>query len=193
MNEEEPPPSPPAGGSFSESEGERMLRFRQIGSANVSVPEPVPPGNGASASKMRVATVEPLKVCQIDHCSIWWVELHNPSYFYGYSSRGKKLAEWEPETQVHCTAWSNIIYYPELEAEPWEEGDGCDFHGKLSAEEGEGRHMTAYGRFVVKAGVTLPDLSVFVFTERPALQIWVWPNGYQQRIVKTWETGVLEA
>jgi hypothetical protein len=53
--------------------------------------------------------------------------------------------------------------------------------------------MTAYGRFVVKAGVTLPDLSVFVFTERPALQIWVWPNGYQQRIVKTWETGVLEA
>jgi DNA-binding beta-propeller fold protein YncE len=184
-----PPPPPPAAKYFSQAEGERMLRLRHLEST-VPAPEAVaPPPGAAVASSVKVKTVKPYQVCQVDHCSIWWVEIKNPSYYYAKSRRGVLAAEWEGNTQVHCKSWYNFIYIPELE----DEVNTCGFVGPNYVQSGEGKHLTIYGRYTVKAGIFLADLDVYVLSETPALQIWVWPNGFQEQKVKHWDSGISEA
>jgi hypothetical protein len=74
---------------------------------------------------------------------------------------------------------------------PVVEEDGCGFTGPSKPYKGEDRHLTIYGRWTVSA-FAISDLVQEVFTKYPALQIWVWPNGYQQPIVKEWDPGVAE-
>lgn len=57
------------------------MKEKLIGPELVSVPEPPPPG-AATASSLAVKTVHPMKVCG-EKCKYWWIELKNPSYFYG--------------------------------------------------------------------------------------------------------------
>lgn len=125
-------------------------------------------------------TVRPIKTCG-NHCSIWHVEVKNPSYFVWHNG-SVWSAWWEGGTQVHCVHWSNPIYFPEVD----DEGNGCGFVGQTGVQTGEHKHLTAWGRFTVNViGVTLFGDQVSK-TRRPALQIWVWPNGAQQQVFRTW-------
>jgi sugar lactone lactonase YvrE len=186
---------PPPAHYFTEAEGNRMLSFRAL-TQTIPAPEAVPEGAGV-ATASRVArgrgglpamAVRPYRICQIDHCGIWWVELRNPAFEYGINGEGQKVSGWEPGTGVIAENYWNGIYSPELE-------DETNGEGKVGPEfviAKEGRHLTAWGRFTVKAGVFLWDGSIFVASSHPALQIWVWPNGWQENHVKQWDAGIAE-
>jgi sugar lactone lactonase YvrE len=181
---EEAAPPPPSGNAFTPSEAQEMMKS---GAVEEIVPAPAPPsGGGATASSVEVKTVKPLKVCQTDHCSIWHVELKNPSYFYKLNSNNRLTAWWEPGTQVHSSWYYPWYYAPELNVE----GNGCGFVGPGQVWQGEHKHLTIWGRYTISATAFLPDGGGFTETNHLALQIWVWPNGYQQRIVKHWTPNV---
>lgn len=172
------PPPPPGG--FSVSEAEHVI---MAGAVDEIIPAPAPSGGGgASASSVEVKTVKPLKVCQSDSCNTWRVELKNPSYFYKINSNNHLTAWWEPGTQVH-TSWYYPWYYaPELSVD----GNGCGFVGPGQVWSGEHKHLTIWGRFTIEATGFTPGGDTVTRTNYLALQIWVWPNGYQQRVVKHW-------
>jgi hypothetical protein len=47
-----------------------------------------------------------------------------------------------------------------------------------------------WGRYTITATSFLPDGSTFDSVNYLALQIWVWPNGYQQRVTKHWSPAI---
>ncbi|MGA7304304.1 MAG: hypothetical protein WBW88_05495 [Rhodothermales bacterium] len=182
---EEAPP-PPSSGYFSVSEAENMLK---TGVVQEIIPAPEPPSGGeATASGAQVKTVKPFKVCQRDHCSIWHVELKNPSYFYKRNSNNHLTAWWEPETQVHSSWYYPWYYAPELSVD----GNGCGRTGPDQVWSGQHKHLTAWGRYTISATGITPGGDTVTETEHLALQIWVWPNGYQQREQRQWTPGVEE-
>jgi hypothetical protein len=150
------------------------------------IPAPAPSccSGGASASSAQVKTVKPFKVCQSSHCSIWHVELKNPSYFYKLNSNKRLTAWWEPGTQVH----SSWYYAPELNVE----GYGCGFVGPEQVWAGEHKHLTIWGRYLISATGVTAFGDVITEEHHLALQIWVWPNGYQQRVEKHWTPAIEE-
>lgn len=181
---EEPAPPPPPSGRFTVAEAQKMMK---AGTFDEIVPAPAPAGGGgASASSVEVKTVKPFKVCQEDHCSIWHIELKNPSYFYKRNSNNRMTAWWESGTQVHSSWYYPWYYAPELNVE----GNGCGLVGPGQVWEGEHKHLTAWGRYTITATGVTPGGDVVSETNHLALQIWVWPNGYQQRELKHWTPGV---
>jgi hypothetical protein len=173
-----PPPTPP----LTRAQAEGLTQFRLAPLAGVTPPPPQPPPGTATASSLRTFTVKENYTCQIDHCAIFKLYLRNPSYERGYN-----WVRWEPGTQVHC-GWSQNPLYS---LTPVVEENGCGFASPSKPYKGEDKHMTIYGRWSVSA-FAISDLVQEVFTKYPALQIWVWPNGYQQPIVKEWNPGVEE-
>ena len=91
-------------------------------------------------------------------------------------------AWWESGTQVHSSWYYSAAYIPELEVA----GDGCGFVGPGQVWEGEHKHLNIWGRYTITAHGVSPYGDVVTETNRLALQIWVWPNGYQQRVAKHW-------
>lgn len=181
--EELPAPPPPASGHFSLQEVEHLLEDRPRGKSSVQVPEPPPPG-AATASSLRVETVKPFKDCNSESCNIWLAEVSNPSYYYGRDSHSHKtFAEWEFGTQVH-----DRTYYPWYNAESVSvESNGC---GKIGAElvlGGEGNHLTAWARFTVHGTGVSPTGDSLTRDNYLALQIWVWPNGEQVKVITHWD------
>jgi hypothetical protein len=130
--------------------------------------------------------VKPFKVCQQYHCSIWHVELKNPSYFYKLNSTNHLTSWWEPGTQVHSSWYYPWYYAPELNVE----GNGCGFVGPGRVWSGEHKHLTTWGRYTISATGFTPEGGSITETNHLALQIWVWPNGYQQREVRHWTPDV---
>jgi hypothetical protein len=116
-------------------------------------------------------------------CSYWWVELHNASYHYKRTEGGLLTAYWQGGTQVHSNWWSNSIYWPELESQGW----GCGFTGPEQVWSGQHEHLTIWGRYKIIATAFTIDGDTLDFTNKVGLQIWVWPNGYQQRVETHWE------
>jgi len=173
--------SPLPGGHLSPAAAEEMLLSRAVGSEVIEVPAAEGGGGGASASSTRyVETVRPFKVCQVDHCGIWWVEIRNPSYFYG--RHGNRWAKWEAGTQVHSEWWWQWFYSLSLSIE----GEQPGFAGQNYVEEGEHKHLTAWSRYIIKAYGYLPSGDVLNFDEHLGLQIWVWPNGEQVHKITHW-------
>ena len=80
-------------------------------------------------------------------------------------------------------AWYPPYYWPELDAESCETG----FVGPGTVRAGEHKHLTIWGRFRITARAFVYTGDVFDFVNREALQIWVWPNGFQQRVSGHWE------
>jgi hypothetical protein len=67
------------------------------------------------------------------------------------------------------------------------QGYGVGFVGPNQVWSGQHEHLTAWARFKITAIAFLYDGDYLDFTNRSALQIWVWPNGFQQRIKKHWD------
>jgi sugar lactone lactonase YvrE len=179
--EAEGPVPPPPASPLSRTQAERLTQFRQTPLSGVE-PAPMPPPGSATASDLRKFTVKENYTCQIDHCAIYKVYLRNPSYERGYN-----WVRWEPGTEVHCGGSQSPLYV----AIAIVNQEGCGFTGPSKPYKEEDQHLTIYGRWSVSA-LAVSDLVQEVFTNYPALQIWVWPNGYQQPIVKHWSPGVQE-
>lgn len=181
---EEAAPPPPASGAFSESEAQRVLKsgsFQEI----IPAPEPSGAGGGATASRTPEKTVKRFEVCEIDHCSIWHVELWGATYNYKHVGEGahqRWTSWWQEGTEIRSHWYWNGIYSPELEVNGW----GCGFTGPGYVWSGDHEHLTAWGRYAIHTITFTPNGDTFEQTRYLALQIWVWPNGYQQRVEKEW-------
>lgn len=168
--ESSPPPAPQP--PLTPGQGERMVREAVERSSNVAAP-PYPPSGGATASKVRVFTVEEQHVCQIDHCAIWRVYIRNPSYFRGYD-----WVEWENNTQVHCGWSQHWAYSAVVQVHP----EGCDFAGPWKVYKGQGKHLTIWSRFKIVAPVATEWIE-FDEVNRLSLKVLIWPNGFQEKVV----------
>ncbi|HWC49103.1 MAG TPA: NHL repeat-containing protein [Solirubrobacterales bacterium] len=185
------PPPPPPSGKFSEVEAAKVIASGPV--AEEIIPAPEPPSGTASASSVPEKTVKPFRLCAKSTCNYWHVELHNPSYFYQHQSGNHWASWWESGTEVHSDWWSNPIYWPELEVQGW----GCGVTGPLLVYAGEHKHLTAWARYKIVATAFTPEGDTGEKVNDQGLQIWVWPNGDQQRVktqfdetVEAYETAI---
>jgi hypothetical protein len=175
-------PPPPASGRFTEIEAEQIISSRLVGEEVIPAPEPA--GGEATASTVPEKVVQPYKRCsKLGGCKWWWVELRNPSYHYKKTQKGLATAYWQDGTQVHGESWRPAYYYPELEVHLC--GAGTTQPDQVFA--GDHQHLTAWLRSKITANAFTYDGDVFDFDNFMAMQIWVWPNGYQQRWNGHWE------
>jgi len=179
---EEPTPPPPASGYFTEAEAKSVIASKAKGDEIIPAPDP-PASGGASASTVPEKVVTPYKRCSSLGCGVWWVELKNPSYHYKRNENGLAVAYWQGGTVVMSEAWYPGYYWPELNAESC----GAGFVGPLLVRAGEHKHLTIWGRFRITATAFVYTGDTLDFVNREALQIWVWPNGFQQRVNGHWE------
>jgi sugar lactone lactonase YvrE len=180
---EAPAPPPPASGYFSEAEALRVIARSAVEEEIIPAPASVALGNGASASGIPEKVVKPYRVCARITCDYWHVELKNPSYHYYRNQNGHDTAYWQSGTEVHSNWWSNSIYWPELEVGGW----GCGFTGPGQVWSGQQKHLTIWGRYLIVATAFLPSGDTFDKANHLGLQIWVWPNGKQQRVTTDWD------
>jgi sugar lactone lactonase YvrE len=181
QEEEGPAPPPPASGYFTETEAQNIIAS---GNARGEViPAPEPASGGASASSVPEKVVEEFRICANLGCAVWWVKIWNPSYHYRRSAKGLATAYWQDGTQVHAESWFPAYYSPELDV------DTCDagFRVPYQVWAGEHKHLTTFGRFLITATAFTIGGDTLDFDNRLALKIWVWPNGFQQRVQTHWE------
>ncbi len=180
--EEEPTPPPPASGYFTEAEAKTVIASR--GKGEEIIPAPDPPATGtAQASSIPEKVVKPYKRCSQLGCGVWWVEERNPSYHYKKTEKGRATAYWQDGTQVHGESWRPWYYFPELEVDLC----GAGFNQPYRVYAGEHIHLTVWLRSRITATAFTYDGDVLDFDNRMAMQIWVWPNGFQQRWDGHWE------
>jgi len=180
-SEEEVPPPPEPGLTLTEAE--LLIAAGRGGAGIVPAPEPAESSGGATASRVPEKVVKRFKVCARDSCGFWWVEIKNPSYHYKRNSNGVKTAYWQAGTQVHCNWWYNSAYYLVLSVS----GHGCGFAGQTQVWAGQHKHLTAWGRYKITAHIWLPTGGTIDRVNNLGLQIWVWPNGFQQRVQTKWD------
>jgi sugar lactone lactonase YvrE len=181
--EEAPVSIPPEG--LSEAEAAEWLAVGPVPDEIIPAPAPSPSGGEASASMtLDEKVVKPYKVCAEMGCGKWWAEIRNPSYHYGLTRNWKFWSEWQPGTQVIAETFRAAWAAPVISAEPC----GAGSVGPSKVWEGEHKHLTAWARFLITATIYIPKINETVDKEnRLALQIWVWPNGFQQRVKDSWE------
>ena len=175
-------PPPPAGGAFTEAEAQRVIGSKSVEDEIIPVPDP-PASGEASASSIPEKVVKPYKRCSSLGCSVWWAELRNPSYHYKRNENGRLTAYWQNGTQVHAETWYPGYYWPELEADVCGEGSV----GPGQVWSGEHEHLTAWMRAKITATAFTYKGDTLDFANFLAMQIWVWPNGFQQRWNGHWE------
>jgi sugar lactone lactonase YvrE len=174
---EGPIPSAPST-PLTPTQAERLIKPRSEGPDDVVAP-PYPNPGEASASAIRTMTVKERHVCQVDHCAEWRVYIRNPSYI-----RGLNWAHWENETQVHCGWSQSILYAPVVHVNE----EGCGFAGPFKVYKGEGKHLTIWTHFEIWALVVTNEVQ-FKKSTFLALKVWVWPNGFQEKVVGDYDPG----
>ena len=84
---------------------------------------------------------------------------------------------------MHYRWWYATYYAPELSVL----GEECGFAPPEEVTTGEDKHLTIWARFNISAtGVTWEGDTITEHNNL-GLQIWVWPNGNQQRVLTHWE------
>jgi tripartite motif-containing protein 71 len=180
---EESTPPPPASGYFTEAEAKRVIASRAVGEEIIPAPDPPAAGGGASASSIPEKVVTAYRRCSSLGCGVWWAEMKNPSYHYFRNGNGRMSSYWQPGTHLHSEAWYPGYYWPELDAESC--GNGFTGPGQVWA--GGHEHLTVWARFQITATAFTFDGDIYDFDNKLAMQIWVWPNGFQQRVEGHWE------
>jgi hypothetical protein len=183
-----PPTEGPVPAPRTQAEVNRLVSYRSFG-APVAAPSPVAGGGGASASVIRgVFTPNRVEVCQIDHCSIWHVTLNAPQVRYG-AERFAKFAEWSPGGAVGCQKHIELPLRPILHVDL----KACGTFGFSKVWSGNyGQHMGAFGRWEAHDATLAPDGSGIGAASRPALQMVIYPNGYQLPITQEWTPSLIE-
>jgi tripartite motif-containing protein 71 len=180
---EEPAPPPPASGHFTEAEAKAVIASKAVGDEIIPAPEP-PASGEASASTVPEKVVTPNKRCSSLGCGIWWFEMKNPSYHYKRNENGLMVAYWQAGTILHSETWYPGYYVPELNAQSC--GNGF-FDDGVRVRSGEHKHLTIWARAKITAIAFTYEGDIFDFVNREAMQIWVWPNGFQQRVHQHWD------
>ncbi len=156
--------------------GQELIR-ESLGSAESIAAPPYPSGGGAGISKLTTFTVDENYACGLK-CGHWKVYLRNPSFI-----RGWDWAHWEYETQVHC-GWNEVWWLEPVVHLSMPE-PGCSFTGPMKVWKGENKHLTIWGRYKIAADVAT-EWAEWQEKNFLALQIWIWPNGFQQNYKGHW-------
>ena len=171
-------PTEPVKHPFSPELGRTLLSVGKEGIVGTTAAPPNPSSGGeASASKIRTFTVKPYDVCGLS-CDHWLIYLRNPSFIRGYD-----WAHWEAGSEVHCGTGQSWLF--ELTIHPSQPDPGCGYTGPMKVWKGEGKHLTIWGRYKIAADVATENIE---WQEKNfiALQIWVWPNGWQEEWIGHW-------
>ncbi|MGN6274862.1 MAG: hypothetical protein ACTHNP_02900 [Solirubrobacterales bacterium] len=168
-----------------QEEAEWMLRAGHPENANVEAP-PYPSSGGASASNVRTFFVKRQEVCQEGGCDNWhfWIaggkEPEHPHFL-----RGRNWVEWVSPTEVHCGSYVAAEWVA-VGTEITEYG--CGFVGPQKVVKGEKKHLDIYTRVDVSDLVSTP-YGAFVEHSYEALLVWVYQNGFQERVNREWDGG----
>lgn len=181
-----PPPAPQP--PLTQAQAAWLVKAAVERNSDIEAP-PYPTGGGATASTTRHFTVHEQHVCHVDHCAIWkvWIaggsEAEHPHFIRGFN-----WSEWANGTAVHC-GWHFDTVYAATGLSITEEG--CSFAGSWKVWKGEGKHLTIWTRHAITALVVTPEVQ-FTETKHLALLVWVWPNGFQQKVVRDYDPGIAE-
>jgi hypothetical protein len=190
----EPPEPPLPSTPITQAEANRLVQAKmQQGGGVAAPPESSCHGTCAGASSVVNAfLVDEIHECQIDHCSEWRVNLepgdvHERPEF----ERGYNWAEWVNHTPYGCSDTYSTALALLTGLSVTEEGCGL-LNPPWKVWKGEDRHLTLWGRWRIEEPF-VTDLYQGFETNFLALQIHIWPNGFQEPIVKHYPPSVVES
>ena len=126
-------------------------------------------------------------VCSVAGCDKYetWSEIVFATYGY------KNVERWSPGDSCEVQLGTSPIW-PHPRYFPYAELNGNDWIGPHSAaagelnSEGKQKHLTAFCRFTLYGYPEVDEISAGLPERKLSLLIWVWPNGYVQRVVRDW-------
>lgn len=180
-NESIPQPSPPESG-FPASVARVISRPSGDGRLFVPTPAYPPSGGGASISRIRRFNVD-LEICGWPNCddAAWDATLEA-----GPFERGPDWSSWATQWTNHChtdvRGWYDTLNVM------WSDIAAVGTHTPYTVRKGEGKHLNAWCRFEIS--VLVPEIGDM--TDYHYFMGWVWPNGYQEAVVRDYDPGIVE-
>jgi tripartite motif-containing protein 71 len=168
---------PPQG--FPENIARQVLRPTSEGKTTVPAPA-YPSSGGATASKIRTFELD-LSRCGWPRCSSWTVTLDDAIY-----ERGWDWAAWEDGATVHCNvdikgAYEDLgVLHADIEKN--------EVKLPYVVRKGEGKHLTTYCRFELT--ILVPEKGYL--NNHLSFIGWVWPNGFQESVMREYDPPVNE-
>jgi hypothetical protein len=181
-------PPVPSESPLTKAEAKRIISPGHVNDPDIAAP-PYPPAGEASDSAIRPFHVEERFLCSENGCGTWKIyiaapieERKEPTFIRGYN-----WAHWNNGTEVR---WGHTGHFLSGIFDGISE-DGGGFTGPWKVYKGEDKHLTIWSRFDAWAWV-ITDLVQEEFHTYYALQVWVWPNGYQQKYLGRYDPHVNE-
>ncbi|HEV7771225.1 MAG TPA: hypothetical protein VGO66_11295 [Solirubrobacterales bacterium] len=167
-------PFPPTvGESLTSGEVRRLLAIGKDSSGQA------PP---ASASKTRIFEVDMSK-CHPDTCKAYEVRMHDAAF-----KRETSSVEWIAGTTITCSGDIDFPFTLSTNIDII----NTDFVGPSKVVKGSGKHLTVWCHFKLHVWVVpdpgLPGVPKPWATR--AMQVWVYPNGFQEIHMRKWDEKV---
>ena len=168
-----PPPPPPP--NITRKEAERYVEFGSFEEPDVA-PPPLPPPGAATASDVRTFTIYR---SSCGHSCDWWkAKVYNAAFI-----RHTESVEWEHQTQVHAGVDQALLFRAVIFTTTW----NCGAIQPMFAKKGSGEHLTAFAHFTIETPWVPPPGETMAPAENNfAFQVWVYPNGYQEKHILPW-------
>jgi sugar lactone lactonase YvrE len=115
------------------------------------------------------------KDCNVDSCGAWEIAFDGGSFV-----RGLKYSEWNKTDEVECHGHVDWYWALNIEALSLNAGEV----GPRKVWKGGSDHLTGYCHYELRVG-PIPELGWAAGTR--AMQVWVFPNGYQQLYMRSWD------
>jgi hypothetical protein len=181
LEEEEGDPGTPFRDPFPPTVGESLTsgevrRLLAIGKGSSGQAPP------ASASKARIFEVDMSK-CHPDTCKAYEVRMHGAAF-----KRQTSSVEWIAGTTITCSGDIDFPFTLSTEIDVI----NTDFVGPNKVVKGSGKHLTVWCHFKLNVWI-VPDPGV-PGVPKPwatrAMQVWVYPNGFQEIHMRKWDEKV---
>ncbi|HEX9944825.1 MAG TPA: hypothetical protein VGG03_22680, partial [Thermoanaerobaculia bacterium] len=158
--------------------------LRPTGEGQTTVPAPAyPSSGGASTSALRIFELD-LSRCGWPGCSSWEATLDRAIF-----ERGWDWAGWDRNgTSVHCDIDIKGAYETLGVLHADIEDNSPGFAGPYRVWKGEGKHLTTYCRFELL--ILVPEQGYL--NNHLSMLGWVWPNGYQESVMREYDPPINE-
>lgn len=173
---EESPPPPPPGGTVPAEIAWSLIAPGDKGKSYVPAPGYDPDGGGASASSVYRYFALDLSACGWLGCGTWVIRMNKGGFYRGpFDASTGSPAGCEIEIKSPWGLALNAGF------------EGSGWTGHQFVQKGGGKHLTAYCRYWIQ--VLAPEGP---FERYWTFFGWVWPNGYQERIIKERDPSIVE-
>jgi hypothetical protein len=140
----------------------------------------------ASASKLRYFKID-RETCHPQTCDAWQVHMSGAKF-----ARHTESVEWTDGASIHCEGDIDFPFYLSTSIDIYNSG----FVGPWGAKKGSGRHLAVWCHYILDVWAVAEDYSKIPFIPSPTkertMQVWVYPNGYQQEHTYAWSGPPIE-